>query len=77
MPPLQGELVMSPGLDQSDVSSLDEAERHWMSLEGLLEKSILVPCAARVLGRGNSSFEVLQCKLAVTRIQQFPVTSLC
>ena len=77
LPPLQGELVMSPGLDQSDVSSLDEAERHWMSLEGLLEKSILVPCAARVLGRGNSSFEVLQCKLAVTRIQQFPVTSLC
>lgn len=47
MPPLQGELVMSPGLDQSDASSLDEAERHWMSLEGLLEKSILVPCAAR------------------------------
>ena len=48
LPPLQGELVMSPGLDQSDASSLDarQAERHWMSLEGLLEKSILVPCAA-------------------------------
>ena len=70
---------MSPGLDQSNASSLDarQAERHWMSREGLLEKCILVPCAARVLGRGNSSFEVLQRKLAATRIQQFPVTSLC
>ena len=40
--------MMSLGLDQSDASSLDarQAERHWMSLKGLLEKCILVPCAA-------------------------------
>lgn len=70
---------MSLGLDQSDASSLDarQAERHWMSLEGLLEKCMFVPCAARVLGQGNSSVEVLQCKLAATGIQQFPVTFLC
>ena len=79
LPSLQGELVMSLGLDQSDASSLDarQAERHWMSLKGLLEKCILVPCVAWVLGRGDSSVEVLQCKLAVTGIQQFPVTFLC